>query len=394
MGSSAPSTHSTYAAHRTSRIADRVTVFGTIVLLATAFALVETAQQMTRDAIRGNPDTFTWIFGRMVLPWIIVSALAPFIVWLARAYPLGARRWRNWGIHALACVSFPMIHYWLLSIVHRLWIPGARPVWDSFGILMTEYTHWDIIEYCAIVGIVHSWSFAREANERRLLSETLRADLSQAQLAALRAQLHPHFLFNALNSVTMLVRRGDTDAATAALTRLSSLLRKVLRPANASEIALREEADFLREYLDIESVRFGKRLDACVEVPWDLEDALVPHMILQPLVENAMRHGVSRRSAPTKVAMRARCSDGMLELEVSDTGLGLGDAWQFETHAGVGLRNTKERLRALYGESAQLHVAHSGAESGVTVRVLLPLHRVRARDTQSAPLAAVSSARS
>ena len=195
----------------------------------------------------------------------------------------------------------------------------------------------------------------------------LRARLSEARLAALRGQLNPHFLFNVLNSIAMLARRGDTDKVVQAVTELADLLRTLLKDSPNERIPLAEELRFIEQYLSLEGIRFQDSLRAVVHAEPELGKALVPAFILQPLVENALRHGVARRPDGGTVNVSSHRQNGSLVLEVADTGAGFFG----EPSQGLGLRITRERLAQIYGASASLKVV-SSPDSGTTATVTLP----------------------
>jgi signal transduction histidine kinase len=292
--------------------------------------------------------------------WLFLGALI-FIPWgLAKRFPLRRGVWkRSAAAHATGAFTFAVA--WascgmLLGIaLHRF--PGIPP-------FVVSYVSWILITipfafliYAALLGFAHAYSYALEARERE-------AQLAEARLGALRMQLHPHFLFNSLNTVLVLVREENSAGASRMLEQLADVLREVLRTDRPHEIALADELRFLEQYLAIEQVRFSDRL----RVEWSIEErargALVPDFILQPLVENAIRHGVSRRAEGGTVTISARVDAGMLELTVRDNGVGQA----FQPSPGVGLSNTRERLRTLYGAAASVTINTS--ETGGTEAVL------------------------
>ena len=212
------------------------------------------------------------------------------------------------------------------------------------------------------------------ANQRALRIEQLKGDLTGSQLEILRAQLQPHFLFNVLNSVSELIHR-DPDAADAMIVRLSRLLRFSLSTRMEHEISLAEEIEGLRAYADIEQARFPNRLRVDYDIPLDLHDALVPPLLLQPIVENAVKHGLAKAQGEGRIVVTAREEGGMLWLSVSDTGAGL-DQTKSSSGFGVGLDNTRRRLSRLYGAEHRVHIRER-AEGGAHVDLELPLRRDR-----------------
>jgi two-component system LytT family sensor kinase len=195
--------------------------------------------------------------------------------------------------------------------------------------------------------------------------------LSEARLQSLKAQLHPHFLFNSLHAIASLVRTGDNAAAVRTIAGLSDLLRRVLDAEAGQRVPLRDEVDFVERYFEIQGVRFGDRLRTTIELEPGTEDVQVPTLLLQPIVENAFRHGLADRIEPGHVAVRSQLlGDGRLELRVEDDGAGLPDGWTLQSRQGVGLRTTVARLEQLYGSDHELLVEpRAGGGTVVTIRL-------------------------
>jgi LytS/YehU family sensor histidine kinase len=225
-----------------------------------------------------------------------------------------------------------------------------------------------------------AWEYYRKFRERELVASQLAAQLSQAKLQALRMQLNPHFLFNAMNSISMLVRRNDNTQAVRMLAGLSDLLRYVLEDSPTDEVPLRAEIDFLERYLEIERVRFQDRLHVHIDVAAETLDAFVPNLLLQPLVENAIRHGVARKVTPGRVEIHARRLGDRLILQVSDDGPGPGPA---AAGTGVGVANTRSRLEQMYGgeQSFELRAAQP---NGAVATISLPFHTTPALEASAA----------
>ena len=188
-------------------------------------------------------------------------------------------------------------------------------------------------------------------------------------------QLNPHFLFNTLHTIAVLVREHDELQAVELIERLGDVLRHVLRTSNALETPLGSEIDFLRKYLEIEQARFGDRLKVSFALGDGTESALVPQLIVQPLVENALRHGLAPRAAPGELAVAARRRDGVLEVTVSDDGIGLRPGW--DADEGLGLTNVRARLQRMYGAGGRLALV-PGPGGGVLATVTLPFHEAEA----------------
>jgi two-component system, LytTR family, sensor kinase len=224
-----------------------------------------------------------------------------------------------------------------------------------------------------VLGCVHAFTFFVEAREREAQAARLSAQLAEARLGALRMQLNPHFLFNSLNAITVLVRDADTKSAVGMLERLGDVLRQVLRTDQPHEITLDQELHFLEQYLAIEQVRFSDRLRPRFTIDDALRDAAVPSFIMQPLVENALRHGIAKRTDAGDVEIGARRDGDSLVLWVRDDGPGPSPSHR----EGVGLTNVRERLATQHGTAASLTLTSS--ESGGTVATIrLPYRRINA----------------
>jgi two-component system LytT family sensor kinase len=229
--------------------------------------------------------------------------------------------------------------------------------WGSFGLLI----------HSVLTGVGVVISTQRTLHENEVNAAQLQAQLADAQLSALRAQLEPHFLFNTLNTIAMYIRDGDSATSLGLLTRLSDLLRRVL-DMSGQQVPLATEVDHAQRYLEIEAVRFKDRLSLEFDIAKDTETALVPNLLLQPLVENAVKHGLSQRAAAGRISVRARRDNGNLRIDVYNDGPQLDDDWMSAT--GIGVRNTMLRLQHLYGDQARLSLTN--VDSGVLCEVVLP----------------------
>ena len=293
------------------------------------------------------------------------ALLTPPILWLAERYPLDRRTWlRNGLVHlgaaaASVLLSAPPTY----AIVVWLDVPGRPP--DLLAQTLGE-TFIDLFSYAALVALGHALSYYRLSAEERVRRSELETRLLAARMEALEARMHPHFLFNALNTVSSLVRTGDSKAAVRAVARLGDLLRSLLLD-DGQEIPLAQELDFVGRYLELEQARFGERLCARIDADPSVMTALVPRLVLQPLVENAVRHGIEPSSEPGRVEVRAARSGEMLALEVRDTGARGGSS---TPSTRVGLANTRARLLQLYGDRQELALTTDA--SGTVARVLIP----------------------
>lgn len=236
--------------------------------------------------------------------------------------------------------------------------------------------HVNLLIYWIVVGIAHLRLINRRYLEReretaRLALETaqLETKLAEARLDALKMQLHPHFLFNTLNSISVLMREGDIESANKMLVRLSELLRAALRSEAVQEVSLKDELEFLRGYLEIEQIRFQDRLRVSFDVERATLDARVPNLILQPLVENAIKHAVAPLATAGTITIETRRENGFVRLTVGDDGAGFD--FSSKNANGIGLKNTRERLEKLYGDEQRFEIA-SKEGSGLRVTMTIP----------------------
>jgi LytS/YehU family sensor histidine kinase len=235
--------------------------------------------------------------------------------------------------------------------------------------LLRTRLHSDFLTYWLLVGLSHALDYYRKYQERELKATQLEARLAQAQLQALKMQLQPHFLFNTLHAISALVHK-DVEAADRMITRLSEFLRITLDSVGVQEVALKTELESLDKYLEIEQVRFGSRLTVVRSVSAETLDLLVPNLILQPLVENAVRHSIAPRAAGGRIEILARRENGNLVIDVLDDGMGEREG---PFREGVGLTNTRARLEALYGGMQSMDL-RSEPGAGFRVRLRIPAH--------------------
>ncbi len=295
------------------------------------------------------------------------SAYTPVILWLAGRLPLEADRWRRrLPVHVAIALGFALLDAVLAVLLARAIGPSPAP---GLAVVFTRLVTLSVLSYFAVLGIGHALRYQRLHADERLHASELERQLAQARLGALEAQLRPHFLFNALHAVASLVRAGDRQAAVRTIAGLGELLRAALRDGGDQEILLSDELRFAERYLDVERVRFEDRLAVRFEVDPEIADALVPRFVLQPLLENAVRHGIEGRSAGGSVAVRAARDGAALRLEVVDGGA--GPAQPRPRGNGVGLANTSARLRHLYGPEGRLDV-EPVPDGGTRARILLP----------------------
>jgi two-component system LytT family sensor kinase len=367
----------------------RISLFS-IFAVATAFGIFSGLQAynyVTLFTDRKQP--FHILLALNVTYWYAWAVLVPGILWLARRYRFGRHTWRRAAaVHVVGVIVFTVAHA-ALTVTCRLLIMKAlagRDVswWTYFQELFFLNFDWEMMTYWAVVFLSHALDFHRESQERELTSAQLRTRLAEAQLQALQRQLHPHFLFNTLNTISALMHR-DTDAADAMLERLSDLLRLTLDRVGTQQVSLKDELDFLRKYLEIERTRFGDRLQVHIDVESDTLDAAVPNLLLQPLVENALRHGIGPKIGGGRIDVCARHEGGNLWLEVRDNGVGLPQDQMVAFHTGVGLTNTRERLEHLYGDRHRFE-CRTPTGGGLAITIVIPFAPDVAQPTTSRAL--------
>jgi two-component system LytT family sensor kinase len=299
--------------------------------------------------------------------WLLLSPLAPA---LSRRLPLDrGQRGARIAIHGLISIGFGVAGLVLLDLSDRL-LHWATLMGAPELITRLRYTiihlHWGTAIYWVLLGADHTMRYYREVREREVRSAQLETQLSRAQLATLRVQLNPHFLFNTLNSIAVLVRR-DPAGAEDMLHRLSAFLRGTLDGGEIQLAPLSDELDRLRDYVSIEQRRFRDRLTVRFDVEPGALGGLVPTFLLQPLVENALRHGVAPKPGPVTVDIVATRSGDRLHLAVRDDGAGLAASYR----DGVGLANTRRRLEVLFGPAASFRLT-SRAGGGTEAWLDLP----------------------
>lgn len=313
-----------------------------------------------------------------LLTWYGWAALTPVVFWLARRCPLEGRHW--WGkalLHAVAGLAVALAHLSFFVWTWRLLEPQVAQrasLAANLQQVMYQGLVFEWLIYWLVLGSVFILDYYRRYRERDVAAAQLQRQLVEAQLQTLKMQLHPHFLFNTLNTIATLVRKQDNDAAVRMLAGLGDLLRHALEQADKQEVPLREELDFIERYLAIEQARFRDRLTVRMQIAPETLTAAVPSLILQPLVENAVRHGIARRAEAGVIEITAAREANRLRLQVRDDGPGLRKDFAAEDE-GVGLRNTRARLARLYGDKHNFALRNG---AGLTVELAIPFHAVEA----------------
>jgi two-component system, LytTR family, sensor kinase len=351
---------------------------------ATAFGLSSFLQAYRLTLLNSKPG-MTIEAGKLLILnlalWYLPAVMMPAIVWAARRFPLEAgRRVRAIAVHTAGALLFSCAHLiGLLAVRFLLWENGGKSpnaTWSQyFQRRSFEQLDWSLMVYAVIVGVSHAVAYYHELQERRLKAAQLETRLIEARLKTLEAELHPHFLFNTLHAISTLVHR-DPESADRMISRLSDLLRITFDRSGEPKVSLKEEMDFLQKYLDIEQTRFQDRLTVHVHVEPDALDGEVPRMILQPLVENAIKHGIAGRRGGDHVQITAGLNGDRLWMQVHDNGGGLQVGTLKALRTGVGLSNTRARLDCLYGRHYRLEF--SDKRGGLSVLIEIPFHRVTA----------------
>ena len=302
--------------------------------------------------------------------WYLWALVAPAMFWLVGRVPIDPSRWaRSAMVYVAAGVVIATVKFFMDYAASHLVLENPLSLaLPSF--IYRFYAHF--MTYWVIIAVAHAIEYNRKYRDRQLRASQLEARLAQVQLQVLRMQLQPHFLFNTLHAISTLMHR-DVDAADRMLVQLSDLLRLTIDKIGVHEVSLKEELEFLRSYLEIEQTRFQDRLTIQLDIEPATLDARVPNLILQPIVENSIRHGVAPRSEPGRIQVRSTREDGTLHLMVRDNGPGLSRAEAAEDghHEGLGLANIRARLIQRYGDDARL-VLENHPEGGLVATLSIP----------------------
>jgi len=351
-----------------SRARSRLLAPAAIAGVWTVLALLAASQAGLARAYDGERVEWSRLVVVTLADWYTCAVFTPVFLWLVRRWPL-QRRALGLTLARYAGVTAAMV-----VLKFALYVPirhALAPSPDlSLGRVLVGSFFGEFLFFAAVIGIACALEAYRSLVARELRDSQLEARLSLAQLEALRRQIHPHFLFNTLHGISTLMHR-DVALADEMLSRLADLLRATLDREGVQEVPLGEELALLERYLGLMQVRFGDRLGVSVDVAPDLREALVPHLLLQPLVENAIQHGIARRAGAGRVSVTARRGPEGLAITVSDDGPGLAPATGEARREGIGLTNTRLRLRELYGDAGSLAIG-GGRGPGTEVTVVLP----------------------
>lgn len=357
---------------RYDRRAETLAVLGTGGTIGLASGLVATTISQSPDAtvLRG-----LMLFSNIVY-WTLWAVMALAVLWLGRRVPLRGGHWRRALLfHGASSLAFGFVHMKTFTLLLMLW--RAWRLAEEFSTItwLTDLRwlqrwqiEWEITMYWALVGLAHALQYRQESQQRALAAARLDAELSAARLQVLQQQIHPHFLFNTLQSISALMHR-NVQAAEEMIERLGELLRGSLRPDSTTLVTLEEELEYVGHYLTIEILNIGDRLTVRQDVAEDVLRCRIPRLLLQPLVENAVRHGIAPAAKGGTLTITARRRADRLELSVTDTGVGLGGKTD---GAGIALSNTRRRLELLYPDEHEFAISPGPDGSGVIVRLTLP----------------------
>lgn len=356
--------------------------YRTVLIVAVVFSTLFLLQSYLRHNLlnmEGDLKPFDWVRESPVpyVNYLFWALLVPLVYRVLDRWPLTARPVvRNLGMVILCGLLIAAFHEVTTSVMYYAFLIQT----GDFK-LEPEYISWAInalpasiltrfLEYWALIGILYAVDNYRKMEEKQRRLVEMERELQRTQMNALKKQLQPHFLFNTLNTVSALMDE-DVNGARRVLSRLGQLLRITLDKEQRDRVSLAREIDHVRNYLDIESMRFRDRLSVHYDVPADLTEALVPGMILQPLVENAVKHGPDSITAHVDITVAAARNNGSLQLVVSDNGKGCTDTARALSDGGIGLGNVMQRLKLLYGDRARMTIDSPGGR-GFQVTITLP----------------------
>ncbi|MBW3671819.1 MAG: histidine kinase [Acidobacteria bacterium] len=333
-------------------------------LIGALFMYVRPLQDVSRPSL-ARALTFS------LPPWILWALLTPLVIGLKRRFPLDGRSLRTTlPVHLTAAACLTAIHLLLTTILLRALSYGglSRSLWESYQYVLVGYFEFDFLIYWTVLGGAYLVDFYERSRQGDLRAARLEVRLAQAQLEALRVQLQPHFLFNTLHAISSLME-DNVEQARRMLVRLGDLLRLTLETGGVQEVTLRQELECVELYLDIERVRFSDKLEVEMIADRDALDALVPNLILQPLVENAVKYGIAPLSTQGKIEIRASREGEALRIVVKNTGRN-GEDYP-PGRGGVGMTNVRDRLSRLYG-AGQDFKSYTTEDGGFGVELVVP----------------------
>jgi hypothetical protein len=337
-------------------------------ILALIFGALAVPVSVGRDLSNlVQPQLFTWGL------WLLLSPLVFMVA--GRAHAAGIGHWKGLLIHLTAGPLIALVHTILFALLRwTITLSGRGSVENLIAAMISFGYGGALLRYALIAAAFHALAFQRDARRHMINQERLAATLARTRLEALEARLHPHFLFNTLNTVTSLIRTNQ-NAAVQVVENLGELLRAALRAEPGREVPLSSELQLLQCYVDIQRARFGDRISITTCIASEVLEARVPQLILQPLVENAIRHGLAPREGPGSLCIEGVKIGETIRVTVRDNGVGFGKAREFgrSQGTGIGLNNTAARLNELYGTRAALTI-EPATPSGTIASITIPFH--------------------
>lgn len=345
-----------------------LSILGIWTLIGLSFA----GQFFIASSQLGRPVSWKLALVHSLSDWYVFALLSPLPIWLARKYGLEGKHWKiNTGLHLTAGLLFSILY-----VLIRAGIALAQSRWEgtevnystAFQLLLIKTWHFNWLIYWVIAGVQLALGYYQESQEKAARNAELERSLIEARLLALQMQLNPHFLFNTLNSVSSLMRK-DVKKADQVMVKLSDIIRAALQAPEKRMVPLSQEIEFLRQYLDIEKIRFGERLNIQWEAPPEYNQALIPYLILQPLVENAIRYAIEPYSKAGVITIKAEKEKEALVLEVRDTGPGFN---HHQWRPGIGLKNCQDRLKQHFGPNAELTLTNLSEQGQGCAKIRMP----------------------
>jgi two-component sensor histidine kinase len=338
--------------------------------------LFDATQTVVVMRAEGMHHAWVYLFVTLLLSWLPWVLATPLVLRLGRE--CSAARWTpltTGGAHLAVCATVGLVSAAWIAWLEELLNPWAKTPWpEPFARLWLHKFYNSLLADLILYGGILLVGHMLDSRERSAFQQTetarLNEQLSKAQLSALRRQIEPHFLFNTLNMIAGLVREKRNDAAVTMIAGLSDFLRRVVEDCDRQQVTLAEELEFTQKYLDIQKARFAERLQFSVDVPDEFRPAQVPSLILQPMVENAVKHGIAKRVQGGAIRIAAVRSNGILTLRVYNDGPSLSAGWEHH-HSGIGISNARTRLQGLYGDAFELSMRNQ-APDGVEVSLSVP----------------------
>lgn len=334
----------------------RLLIFAAWTVPAVLFAILSHAR-----LVAVGEESSVWIrLADHLAAWYIWAGFAPAITWLGRKFRVDREpRVRNISIHVFASLLVALVHSGL-AVLASISVFSEPITWgnwfDNYVRWLAWSSPWSLVIYWIVLAVSYAMDYYGRARDEQLRASHLESQFAKAQLETLKQQLQPHFLFNTLNSISVLMQKGDIAGSTSMVFGLSDLLRYTLNRNGQQEVILADELDFTRRYLEIEQTRFGERLQVIYDVAPEALVSQVPVFLLQLLVENAVRHGIAKKAGDGRITIRAAKVDQRLRLSVEDDGVGLAGG-EREEPEGIGIRNARQRLTFLYGDGFRFDLA-------------------------------------